>query len=73
MSLDFDTYIDTRQKMQFVAVAVAFLGFFANAFVLFVMLKTKKIRANSTNYFIMATLTVDFFFSIWFCYYLVRS
>lgn len=41
-------------------------GLLANAFVLFVMLKTRKIRKNSANNLIFATLGVNCVNQIWF-------
>lgn len=44
---DEEFYNNLRRKMELTATTIAILGLVANAFVLLVMLKTKKIRTNS--------------------------
>jgi hypothetical protein len=73
ITFDYDFYDDFSRKMQSIATTIAVIGFLANAFVLFVMLKSKTIRENRTMDFIIATLTFDLLFALWFLFYLVRS
>jgi hypothetical protein len=71
--ISYKNYADLWLKLKVIATTIAIFGFLANAFVLFVMLKTKKFRKNRTNYFIIVTLTFDLLFALWFLFYLVRS
>lgn len=63
---------DLIHKFDFLASAIAVLGFLANAFLLFVVIKTKKIRENATNYFIIASLIINLIFVVWSAFSLVR-
>jgi Serpentine type 7TM GPCR chemoreceptor Srbc len=59
-------WIDYAAKVvDIFAVVVNLFGLLANAFLLFVMFKTRKIRKNSANSLIFATLGVNWVFQIW--------
>lgn len=60
-----------EHKIGIFFMAIAVFGYLANAFVLFLMLKTKKIREHATNFFIIATLTLDMVIAIWFFVFMV--
>lgn len=66
LDVEFLKWFSETTKVSAKVIAVS--GIFANIFVLFVMLKTKKIRENSTNNFILATLSVDCLFAFWISY-----
>jgi hypothetical protein len=73
IAFDRTTYLAIRHGMQAVVTIIAVFGILANAFVLIVMLKTKKIRENKTNDFILAILSFNFLFALWFAFFLVRN
>lgn len=75
-SINWDEELDNSEVyiyegiLAIILIIITILGLGISSYVLFVMLKTKKIRENSSNFLIIVTLTVDVLFALWFliCY-----